>query len=235
MNYSRLDNITNYAIKELTSCYKKERIIKMISALTDDLQAFSDELSVFNGKYNINSSSGHWLDLIGEIVGEKRKGREDNVYRRFLWARIGINTSKGTPENVINVWKLLIDCDDVVFEEFYPGVVNLGAGCNFLYEIVCDEEPCFAFEGFEPGAPFNTILEPESGGPMAYFNFFDVESLFNIMDKVLLAGVRLGHFFIFDPDNFFAFEEYGPGGNGLGIVGDDSVGGDLAIIIERGA
>lgn len=44
---------------------------------------------------HLDLASGVWLDLLGEIVGEPRKGRLDADYRRYIRIRILVNRSKG--------------------------------------------------------------------------------------------------------------------------------------------
>jgi hypothetical protein len=43
----------------------------------------------------IDFASGVWLDYLGEIVGEPRKGRLDADYRRYIRIRILVNRSEG--------------------------------------------------------------------------------------------------------------------------------------------
>jgi hypothetical protein len=48
------------------------------------------------------TAEGEQLDGVGKIVGEERQGRDDDVYRIAIQARITINNGSGTPEEIIN-------------------------------------------------------------------------------------------------------------------------------------
>lgn len=55
----------------------------------------------------LGSSVGVQLDGVGEIVGEGRLGRDDATYRVFLRARILINLSSGTGDEIIAIMELV--------------------------------------------------------------------------------------------------------------------------------
>ncbi len=56
---------------------------------------------------NLDSALGVQLDQLGLLVGETRKGRNDDDYRLAIKLRIAINTSNGTVEDVIKVIRLI--------------------------------------------------------------------------------------------------------------------------------
>lgn len=51
----------------------------------------------------VYSSTGIMLDRIGAMVGEPRQDRDDQTYRRTISARIAINKSRGTHEEIIRI------------------------------------------------------------------------------------------------------------------------------------
>jgi hypothetical protein len=57
--------------------------------------------------YDIDASEGELLDLIGRVVGQRRLGTLDPVYRLYLKARVLANRSTGTPENIYDVLRAL--------------------------------------------------------------------------------------------------------------------------------
>jgi hypothetical protein len=65
---------------------------------------------------------GEQLDLIGRIVGEGRKGRSDDDYRVALGARIIINRSNGSVEDIIAVLKA---AEDLTYEVTDLGYASL--------------------------------------------------------------------------------------------------------------
>jgi hypothetical protein len=64
----------------------------------------------------IADSEGAQLDGIGRIVGESRFGRSDADYRNALLARILLNKSRGTIEDILGV--LLAELDGVFTLQF---------------------------------------------------------------------------------------------------------------------
>jgi hypothetical protein len=61
----------------------------------------------------ISSQSGQVLDEIGEIVREPRKGREDDVYRNFLYIAIQRNISNGSLSTMTGITRLIIGDEQV--------------------------------------------------------------------------------------------------------------------------
>ena len=64
---------------------------------------------------------GEQLDGIGRIVGEPRFGRTDADYRIAINARILVNQSEGTPEELIAIVNALISAStSITFTESFP-------------------------------------------------------------------------------------------------------------------
>jgi len=68
----------------------------------------------------ISYGEGEQLDLMGEVVGEPRFGRVDEVYRGALFARIGVNLSGGEPEGIIAFFAQVAGADNVFYRDVYP-------------------------------------------------------------------------------------------------------------------
>ncbi len=56
------------------------------------------------------------LDMIGELVGEAREGREDEAYADAIRFRVRVNSSSGTPEDLLYVLSSYYDLGLGVFE-----------------------------------------------------------------------------------------------------------------------
>jgi hypothetical protein len=83
----------------------KENFNKLIKLFLEEVQELEvATLSVADQK-NINTAIGVWLDYIGNIVGEVRRGRNDTDYRAALLLKIAINSSDGTPNTIIDITK----------------------------------------------------------------------------------------------------------------------------------
>lgn len=73
----------------------------------------------------IDSAIGAQLDGCGAIVGEKRQGRSDTDYSNAIKFRVFVNTSRGTPSDLIYGLKSLSDPDEVQYIEQYPATAIL--------------------------------------------------------------------------------------------------------------
>jgi len=86
----------------------KEKIEAFISAFLNQIQLIEDTLEQLLNDRTIDLSSGENLDLIGRIVGQPREGRTDANYRPWIKARILINKSSGTAEEIYEALRLIL-------------------------------------------------------------------------------------------------------------------------------
>lgn len=92
------------AVANLISQFEgKQRIETLVSIFVGQIQELEDAFSDILTETTIDNSVGVNLDNIGLIVGEPRAGRNDTQYRIAIKARIGLNTSGGTIENIISI------------------------------------------------------------------------------------------------------------------------------------
>lgn len=63
---------------------------------------------------------GMQLDRIGSIVGEERQRRTDDAYRLAIDARIILNRTNGTPEDIIRLIRALVGDKEVEIIESFP-------------------------------------------------------------------------------------------------------------------
>ena len=49
------------------------------------------------------------LDVLGKIVGQERGGMNDDDYALWIKARVLLNRSRGTPEDLIEILRVLLD------------------------------------------------------------------------------------------------------------------------------
>ena len=68
---------------------------------------------------------GQHLDNIGEIVGQPRSGLDDNTYRLYIQAKIAVNLSSGTVEDVLSVFELVLPGVLVTLKNYYPAAFIL--------------------------------------------------------------------------------------------------------------
>lgn len=103
---------------------KMQALVSIMGARSQELEdAFFDIIQ--NG--SLAEASGPVLDQIGDIVGQPRQGRNDQKYRVRLFAKIGQNVSKGTGEDLIAIFKALMQADRVYYNPLYPAGAYLTA------------------------------------------------------------------------------------------------------------
>lgn len=69
---------------------------------------------------DIDTATGYLLDNIGGIVGEKRLGNTDETYREKIKIRIFLNSSRGTPNDLLEALDLLTDSTRIQLFEHFP-------------------------------------------------------------------------------------------------------------------
>lgn len=78
----------------------------------------------------VDTAEGAQLDVIGRIVGQPRNGCTDPVYRMWLRARMLVNRSSGTPEDIIACISAITPGNAIVrVQEVFPAgiVVSLSS------------------------------------------------------------------------------------------------------------
>jgi hypothetical protein len=110
--------------------YTEEGLSRLLSQLKDKpnidgiLRAYlkevtrtqSDSLSLLDS-FDIETAYGFILDNLGRVVDSKRLGRGDESYRQAIKNRIYLNSSEGTPNQLIQILQLLSGDDTVKFFE----------------------------------------------------------------------------------------------------------------------
>lgn len=79
----------------------------LLSSFLEELQLFENSIEEVSAAFDIDTAIGVQLDVLGRIVGQPREGRIDDVYRLWINARILINQSSGTAEEIYQVVSLL--------------------------------------------------------------------------------------------------------------------------------
>ncbi len=164
----------------------------LIDALLSPVQEIEDVVSSMYGRLDIEGSAGEQLNGIGRIVGTERAGWEDAVYRVLLTARCAQLVSRGTIEEIIGVWKILSQADNIHVLEVYPGQVDLYCDVpldedliQFIFTMMRKvpaggveiDFPAIIYTasndfGFDPDddtvGGFGDVDDPDAGGQLAY-------------------------------------------------------------------
>lgn len=88
------------------------RKTNIIALLTIFLQRYNDLETAYQALLNfrqLGTAFGVQLDAIGKLVGQLRNGLSDADYTRYIRARIAVNNSDGTIEDLITVARLVLN------------------------------------------------------------------------------------------------------------------------------
>lgn len=92
----------------------KPKIEAFVSLIGRQIQDLENALFSIVSTTDINTVTGTQLDVIGLLVSQPRNGHSDDVYRLFLRARILVNSSRGSVDEIIAILALLIGSNPVI-------------------------------------------------------------------------------------------------------------------------
>lgn len=225
MPIERIDNHKERARNRLISQYSgMEKIEGLIDSYVCEIQELEDATIDALNNTSIFTAQGTNLDTIGDIVGAARlTGESDDLYRPRIFATIVLNSSEGTPENVITAFNLLRGTDFVLYKEFFPGEVSLSSTSEFVdkqdvittFETIdsilpagvrlnfistFDETTPFAFAGNLQGEGFGSINNSTEGG---FFSTIEQRCSFfafgSINETLIIEGGNEGFGSLKDP------------------------------------
>jgi hypothetical protein len=103
--------------------YKNKPVLEaLLTMVLDQCQELEEVFYDIYTKRFLANAEGVQLDTVGALVGEDRKGRDDDLYYLWIKVRIAINRSKGTSGDIINLIKLIETSAFVLYE---PGGATL--------------------------------------------------------------------------------------------------------------
>jgi len=122
----------------------RELLAELIKAFLIQIQELEDVNASLMTEPIIDSSSGDQLDVLGRIVGQPRDGRTDEIYRLWIKARIQLNRSSGTAEEILNLVRLITGLADseVRISDYYPAafivweLVDSGVDPDTILELI---------------------------------------------------------------------------------------------------
>lgn len=98
---------------------------KFYTIFADRIQEIENVAWEFLSILDIDLMEGAQLDLIGRIVGQPRNELADDLYRIFLKAKIGVNTSRGNWDSVWQVYEILLAGTEGYVWECFPATIQL--------------------------------------------------------------------------------------------------------------
>jgi len=119
-------NYVEVAQGRLTSIFSEKPLVKALTgAMVTPLVDVENTADSFNSERWIDTAIGKQLDGCGYIVGESRKGRDDDSYRKAIKFKVFVNTSNGTPNDLITGLKFITTPDNVQYIEQYPATAMM--------------------------------------------------------------------------------------------------------------
>ncbi len=97
------------------------RLKGLVRSLVAPLQAIADAIDSLSEGIHIDAVSGNLLDILGRLVGQSRSGMNDDDFKTWLRIRIKLNRCNGTPEELLNILRLLLgETYSVTLIEYQP-------------------------------------------------------------------------------------------------------------------
>lgn len=90
-------------VDRLLRPWDRPRIRALVQALGDGVQLQEEQTWDLLVSTGLDEATGHALDQWGELVGEQRGTLGDNDYRQFILARMLVNRSSGTVDELLQI------------------------------------------------------------------------------------------------------------------------------------
>jgi hypothetical protein len=110
----------------LTDAYRDKRAVKgLVLGASAGADAFEAAVwQCINARY-LGNATGHALELLGRLVGQRRNGVNDDEFRNAIRIKIAVNNSRGTAEDLTNIVRLLANGGFARYTEITAGVFRL--------------------------------------------------------------------------------------------------------------
>lgn len=104
----------------------KPRLEALVKIFADRYQRIENVVTQLANNRWVLTAEGVQLDTLGEIVGEPRNGKIDDVYRLWIRARILINRSSGKVSELLRVARIILgDAPDLVYTPEPPAAFQI--------------------------------------------------------------------------------------------------------------
>jgi hypothetical protein len=126
--YHYPDHVRAALLRLLAQDQTKEKIRRLVQIPTSRIQVLEDGIwDVWEG-LDLDTAEGEFLERIGNIVGESRQGRPDDIYRLWIRARGRANRSAGTVPDMLGILQLILpENTDVEYIDVPPEFRNASA------------------------------------------------------------------------------------------------------------
>lgn len=114
------DHVSQALARRIEQFKDKARLASLLTSYVEGVQGAEDALFQILDDTNLDTAEGQQLDNIGQLVGEERQGRNDLQYSTAIRARILLNTSEGTIEDIVGLIGALQPGLSTFVYEYYP-------------------------------------------------------------------------------------------------------------------
>lgn len=118
---------TAVAIARLMEQYKTQpKIVALLQSFLTQCAELEVKLGELETERYLDTAVGAQLDGLGDILGQDRLGLNDEDYRQLLRARVLVNASRGTANEIIEIFQLITEPGAVInLQEIFPATVEL--------------------------------------------------------------------------------------------------------------
>jgi hypothetical protein len=110
-------NFKDYLLEQYKNSENLIQILEVIFEQCAELELVFNSISNI---FDLQNQSGATLDLIGEIVGQKREGLIDSEYIKKIKFAIFKNTSRGFLTDIVKILKFITDAQTIVYSDNPP-------------------------------------------------------------------------------------------------------------------
>lgn len=111
-----IDHVTQGLSRLPERLKDKPKFVAFLTAMLEEIQLLEDAAQDVRG-LTLDTATDHALEQYGELVGQPRQGvTDDDLYRRYIRARIATNRARGTIEELIRISRLVLDDEDARIE-----------------------------------------------------------------------------------------------------------------------
>jgi hypothetical protein len=90
--------------------HDQPNVIAVLTSIITPMQTLENALVQVLTQRSVNIATGVTLTMLGHLVGQERNGVvDDEIFRRYVRARIAVNKSNGLPNTLINIARLILN------------------------------------------------------------------------------------------------------------------------------
>jgi hypothetical protein len=182
-----MDELIERALDLFTDQFEESRALNDLAAsLMQPFASIQTDVNDLITKRWLDTAFGVQLDLLGDTVGEPRKGRNDEDYRNAIRFRIFINVSKTEPETIIEATRTLSKGELIRYWENYPAGFQVFTDGPNVLDISGNTIQIFPLQ-LDDG----NQLGLDDGGVYAVRTAFEPpESLVTFLKSIAAAGIN---------------------------------------------